>query len=182
MSMSWVTTTSINKVIASFVRAEKDWRLLQLLIEVTNHWLYFFLFLNNLFIETAFITPCILGNNNEIKLTILLNISTIGILFINYSMTHCVCKKLYISLIKLLKPKPITKFDGKVAPNITYVIYFTFSVQNHKDTVASFLITKLSQHSIIFKTLWMEKHGVILDISYDKLIFCPGHCTYYKAP
>ena len=41
--------------------------------------------------------------------------------------------------------------------------------------LAPFLVMKLGQHPLILGKLWMQKHNVILDISYDKLAFWPGH-------
>ena len=37
---------------------------------------------------------------------------------------------------------------------------------------------KLGQHPLIFGKPWMRKHGVILDMSCNKLIFWPGHCQH----
>ncbi|MCJ1267742.1 hypothetical protein MMC22_007628, partial [Lobaria immixta] len=34
------------------------------------------------------------------------------------------------------------------------------------------------QHLLILGKLWMQKHGVILDMSCDKLAFWPGHCQH----
>ena len=43
------------------------------------------------------------------------------------------------------------------------------------------LVTLLGQHSIILEKPWMRKHGVILDMSCDKLTFWPGHCQHLGA-
>ena len=43
------------------------------------------------------------------------------------------------------------------------------------------LVTKLGQHSIILGKPWMKKHGVILDMSCDKLMFWSSHCQHVSA-
>ena len=44
------------------------------------------------------------------------------------------------------------------------------------------LITKLGQHPIIFGKLWIKKHGVVLDMRNDQLIFWPKHCQHFTTP
>ena len=119
-----------------------------------------------------------LGKINKIKTTSLLDIGAIGIAFIDLAMARYVCDVLQISFIQLAKLKPIKRFDGKLAPLITHAIYPTLTVQGHTKLLAFFLITKLGQHLLILGKPWMQKHGVILDMSCDKLIFWPGHCQY----
>lgn len=91
--------------------------------------------------------------------------------FINFLMACTVCDVLNIESIKLSKPKLIKAFDSQSALNITYAIYFIFTVQEYWKTVASMLITKLNQYLIIFGKLWIKKHGVILNMSCNALIF-----------
>ena len=127
--------------------------------------------LRNLFTDEALVVACSLGRMNEIKTTPLLDIRAISIAFIDLAMARHVCEVLQISFIQLAKPKPIKGFNGKPVPPITYTIYLTLTVQGHTKLLASFLITKLGQHPLIFGKPWIRKHGVILDMSYDKLIF-----------
>ena len=121
---------------------------------------------------------CSLGRMNEIKTTSLLDTGATSIAFIDLAIARHVCDVLQISFIQLAKPKPIRGFDGKPAPPITHVIYLTLIVQGHTKLLALFLIMKLGQHSLILGKPWMQKHGVILDISCDKLTFWPGHCQH----
>ena len=121
---------------------------------------------------------CSLGKINEIKTTSLLDTGAIDIAFIDLAMARHMCDVLKISFIQLAKPKPIKGFDGKPAPSITYAIYPTLTVQSHTKLLVLFLITKLGQHPLIFDKLWIRKHGVILDMSCDKLIFWPRHCQH----
>ena len=132
----------------------------------------------NLFTDEAFVVAYSLGRMNEIKTTSLLDMGATGIAFIDLAMARHVCDVLKISFIQLAKPKPIKEFDSKSAPSITHAIYPTLTVQGHTKLLAPFLITKLGQHPLIFGKPWMRKHGVILDMSCDKLAFWPGHCQH----
>ena len=52
------------------------------------------------------------------------------------------------------------------------------TMQDHKESTIPMLITKLDQHLIILEKLWIKKHGVILDMKNDQLIFWPGYCQH----
>ena len=125
----------------------------------------------DLFTDEALVVICSLGKINEIKTTSLLDIRAIGIAFINLAIARHVCEVLQISFIQLAKPKLIRGFNGKPAPLITHAIYPTLTMQGYIKLLALFLITKLGQYPLIFGKLWMQKHGVILDMIYDKLTF-----------
>ena len=98
------------------------------------------------------------------------------------AMARNVCKVLKFSFVRLAKPKPIRGFDGRPAPDITHAVYPTLTVQGHTESLAPLLITKLGQHPLILGKPWMQKHGVILDMSCEKLAFWPGHCQHPGAP
>ena len=121
---------------------------------------------------------CSLGRMNEIKTTSLLDTGATSIAFIDLAIARHVCDVLQISFIQLAKPKPIRGFDDKPAPPITYAIYPTLTVQGHTKLLAPFLIMKLGQHPLILGKPWIQKYGVILDMSCDKLTFWPGHCQH----
>ena len=132
----------------------------------------------NLFTDEALVVACSLGRMNEIKTTFLLDTGATSIAFIDLTMARHVCDILQISFIQLAKPKLIRGFDGKPASPITQAIYPTLTVQGHTKLLVPFLITKLGQYPLILGKPWMRKHSIILDISCDKLIFCPGHCQH----
>ena len=135
----------------------------------------------DLFTDEALITPCTLGNNSEISSHSLLNTDATGVAFIDKTITRHVCDVLKISFFPLAKPKLLKGFDGKPAKPITHAIYLTLTVQSHSELLASMLVTSLGQHPIILRKPWMQKHGVILDMSCDKLTFWPGHCQHSGA-
>ena len=93
-------------------------------------------------------------------------------------MARHVCNVLKIFFLLLAKPKPLKSFNGKPARPITHAIYPTLTVQGHSELLAPMLVTSLGQHPIILGKPWMRKHGVILDMSCDKLTFWPGHCQH----
>ena len=92
-----------------------------------------------------------LGNNNEIKITALLDTGATEYSFIDSSIARCVCEKLQIKSIKLSKPKAIRDFNAQQAFDITHAIYPTITVQDHRKPIIPMLITKLDQHPIILK-------------------------------
>ena len=132
--------------------------------------------LGNLFTNEALVVACSLDRMNKIKTTSLLDTGATGITFINLAIARYVCDVLQILFIQLAKPKSIREFNGKLAPSITYAIYPTLTMQGHTKLVVPFLITKLGQHLLILGKPWMPKHGVILNMSCDKLTFWFGHC------
>ena len=132
------------------------------------------------FAEQALLATCTLGKNSEIKTTALLDTGATGYSFVDPSMVRRICDELLIEPIRLSKPKAIRGFDGKRAPDVTHAIYPTMTVQNHSKLTTPMLITKLGQHSIILGKPWMKKHGVILDMRNDQLIFWPEHCQHTK--
>ena len=132
----------------------------------------------DLFTDEALVTPCTLGNNSEILSHSLLDTGATGVAFIDETMGRHVCNVLKISFLPLAKPKPLKGFDGKPARSITHAIYSTLTVQRHSKLLAPMFITLLGQHPIILRKPWMRKHGVILNMSCDKLTFWPGHCQH----
>ena len=135
----------------------------------------------DLFTDEALVIPCTLGNSSKISTHSLLDTGATGVAFIDEAMARHVCNVLKISILPLTKPKPLKGFDGKPARPITHAIYPTLTVKGHSELLASMLITSLGQHPIILGKPWMRKHGVILDMSCDKLTFWPGHCQHSGA-
>ena len=121
---------------------------------------------------------CNLENRGEIQTRTLLDTDAIGIAFVDKKMVRYICKVLQILFMKLAKPKLIKGFDSRPAKPITHAIYPTLTVQGHTKMLALLLVTQLGQHLIILSKSWICRHNVILDMSYDKLAFWPGHCEH----
>ena len=116
-----------------------------------------------------------LDSRAQIETRSLLDTGATGIAFIDKAIARHVCNVLKILFLPLAKPKPLKGFDEKPARPITHAIYPTLTVQDHFKLPASMLVTSLGQHPIILGKPWMQKHGVILDMSCDKLTFWLGH-------
>ena len=133
------------------------------------------------FAEEALVTSCTLGNNEEIKITALLDTGATGHSFVNPAMACRVCDDLAIEPIRLSKSKAICGFDGKQAPSVTHAIYPMMTVKDHRETTTPMLITKLGQHQIILEKPWIKKHDAILDMRDNRLSFWPGHYQHDVA-
>ena len=83
--------------------------------------------------------------------------------------------------VPLLKPKSLTGFDGRHAPPIIHAIYLKLTIGLHSELTAFLLITDLGSHPIILGKSWMNRHGVILDMAYDKLIFKSFRCSHHGS-
>ena len=61
------------------------------------------------------------------------------------------------------------------------MINSSFIVQSHIKSLYFMLITKLNNYSIIIDKSWMNKHEIILNIMYDKLIFVSDRCFHWET-
>ena len=125
----------------------------------------------DLFCKSPLIIQCTLGN--KIKAITLVNTYATGFGFIDEKFAVIICEKLEIQPQRLTKSKPIQGFDGRAARPIIHAIYPMLSMQNHTKSLALLLIRKLGQHSMILGRPWMKKHGVLLDMTHDSIIFSP---------
>ena len=112
----------------------------------------------------------------------LINIDITEYTFIDKIKAQIVYDNLNIELIFLFKSRSIKSFDNKLIRQlITHMINSLFIVQSHIKSLCSILITKLSNYSIIIDKSWMNKHEIILNIMYDKLIFVSDRCFYWET-
>ena len=102
------------------------------------------LLLDNLFIDKALLVPCKLGNKGKIETRFLLDTDVTSIGFIDKKMARRVCHVLQILFFSLAKPKPLKKFNGKLAKPITHAIYPTLIIQGHFKLLAPIFVTLLS--------------------------------------
>lgn len=97
---------------------------------------------------------------------------------INRKLVPEICEKLQIQPILLPKPKPIRGYDGRLADKpIIDMILPKLIVHGHEEATCPILIADL-QHDMILGKPWMNKHGVLLDMMVDKLLFVPGRCNH----
>ena len=134
----------------------------------------------DLFIKRSLIIFCTLSfNDNKHKLEALIDTNAIDYAFINKEIAQLVCNMLNMKFISLLKSKSLIEFDDRHVSSIIYVIYFKLTINLHFELIISLLIIDLNNHSIILEKSWMNKHEIILNMIYDKLIFKSFKCNHH---
>ena len=118
-------------------------------------------------------------DDNQHKLKTLIDIDVIEYAFINREITQLVCNMLSMKSVSLLKSKSLIEFDDRYVSLITHVIYFKLTINLHFELTILMLIIDLNNHSIILNKSWMNKHEVILNMTYDKLIFKSFKCNHH---
>ena len=135
----------------------------------------FFTHYDNLFdsfIKRSLIINCTLSfNDNEHKLETLIDIDATDYTFIDREIAQLVYNMLNMKSISLLKSKSFIEFDDRQISSIIYIIYFKLTIELHFELIVFLFIIDLNNHSIILKKSWMNKHEIILNKTYDKLIF-----------
>ena len=132
------------------------------------------------FIKRSLIINCTLSfNDNKHKLEALINIDAIDYAFIDREIAQLVCNMLNMKFVSLLKSKSLIEFDDRHVSSIIHVIYFKLTIDLHFELIVSLLIIDLNNHSIILEKSWMNKHEVILNMTYDKLIFKSFRCNHH---
>ena len=97
---------------------------------------------------------------------------------INKAIVPKIYEKLGIQPIPLSTPKPLRGYNDKLSKKpITHFILPALIVNGHRESTCPMLIAPL-QHDMILGKPWMNKHGVLLDMLRDKLLFVPGRCTH----
>lgn len=98
---------------------------------------------------------------------------------INEAIVPKVCAQLQIEPLPLSVPKPLRGYDGKLSEKpITHCLLPNMSVGGHKEGTCPMLIAPLGNHDVILGKPWMNKHGVLLDMLRDKVLFVPGRCNH----
>ena len=110
------------------------------------------------FASEPLVTPCTLFNNNKRNtVKALVDTDATEYAFIDEMTAHIICENLEISLIPLLKLKPVKGFDEHLAKRpITHAIYLSLTVQDHSELTTLMLITPLRQHLIILGKPWLN--------------------------
>ena len=111
----------------------------------------------------------------------MINISAHDYAFIDFIVTHSLCKLFLISSILLIKSKLIWKFNEKHSTSITHQIMIGLWVTDHFKLFCLLLIIMLSQHDLILKKIWMNCHRVLLNISVNELHFLLRRCDHSEV-
>ena len=132
------------------------------------------------FVKKSLIISCILFfDSNQHKLKTLIDIDTTRYAFIDRQIAQFVCDILHMKFVSLLKSRFFIEFDDRHVSLIIHVIYFKLTIKLHFELIVFLLIIDLSNHSIILKKSWINKHEIILNMTYDKLIFKFFKCNHH---
>jgi len=103
----------------------------------------------------SFTVDVILSSLEKIfRFFVLINTKVIDMTFIDESLMSELCERFNIQLILLLKSKLIQLYDEiSDRKSITYALYTSIMIQEHKNEIMSLLITHLNQHKIIIENL-----------------------------
>ncbi len=81
------------------------------------------------------------------------------------------CECFDIQSISLSKSKLIQSYDEiSDQKSITYALYTSIMIQEHKNEMMSLLITHLEQHKIIIENLWLKRNQILVNSANDWLI------------
>ena len=106
------------------------------------------------FARSPFVHDCTLFSlSRQLHVKALLNIDAIDYSFIDEDIARIVCDKFDIEPVALQKPRPLKGFNGRMAEPITHAIYLSLTLQNHTESLAPMLITKLGNHQLILGKL-----------------------------
>ena len=106
----------------------------------------------NVWVQKPLLTDSIIISDSfNLYLKFLIDISIIGYFFIDKRLADQMYEKLQIVCVKLNWLKSIEEYDDQVALKfIIYVIYFTLTVEGHKElTVSMFIICFGHQDAIL---------------------------------
>ena len=132
------------------------------------------------FIKQFLIINCTLSfNDNRHRLKTLIDIDATDYAFIDREIAQLVCNMLNMKSVSLLKSKFLIEFDNHHVSSIIHVIYFKLTIELHFELIVFLLIIDFDNHSIILEKSWMNKHEVILNMIYDKLIFKSFKCNHH---
>ncbi len=91
--------------------------------------------------------------------------------FIDESLMSELCERFDIQSILLSKSKLIWLYDEiSDWKLITYALYISIMIQEHKNEMMSLLITHLDQHKIIIENLWLKRNQILINSANDWLI------------
>ena len=120
----------------------------------------------------SFIVNIILNSLKKIfQFFILINIEVTDMMFIDDSLISELCECFDIQSISLFKSKLIHSYDEILDWKfITYALYISVTIQEHKNEMMFLIITHLNQHKIIIDNLWLKRNQILIDSANDQLI------------
>ena len=118
----------------------------------------------------------------EITFIDLMNIDCIVYTMIDETLIEIICGQFQIAFIFLFVFQSFRDYNEQIAfKSIIHVIYFTFKINEYVEQICSMLIVSLNNHRIIIDKPWMNKHEVILNMLYDRIMFKSNRCKHLEA-
>lgn len=118
------------------------------------------------------------GRNYVLKDTLVDSGCTGAYTVISEALVPAICERLQVEPVPLSVPKPLRGYDGQLSKkSITHCILPGLDVNGHREGTCPILIAPLG-HDMILGKPWMNKHGVLLDMLKDKVLFVPGRCCH----
>ena len=112
----------------------------------------------------------------------LMNTDCIVYTMIDETLIETICEQLQIALISLFASRSLRGYNEQIVLKpIIHVIYFIFKVNEYAEQICSMLIVPLNNHRIIIDKSWMNRHEVIVNILYDRIVFKSNRCKHLEA-
>ena len=111
-----------------------------------------------------------------------MNTDCIVYTMIDEALIKTICEQLQIAFIFLFASRSLRNYNGQIAfKSIIHVIYLTLKINEHAEQICFMLIVSLNNHRIIIDKSWMNRHEIILNMLYDRIVFKSNCCKYFEA-
>ena len=118
----------------------------------------------------------------EIILIDLMNTDCTVYTVIDEALIKIICEQFQIVFISLFVFRSLRDYNGQIAlKSITYVIYFILKINEHAEQICFMLIVSLNNHRIIINKSWMNRHEIILNMLYNRIVFKSNRCKHLGA-
>jgi hypothetical protein len=131
--------------------------------------------------DEPFAELCTIGKN-QLKFYGLIDTGATGGNFVDKQTAQLICEREGIEALPLSQPKAVKGYNGQPGPSITHAIFPRLCVKDHTEDLCPFLITQLGNRPLILGKAWMKKHGAVLDLSTESLMFYKDFCDHKGAP
>ena len=111
-----------------------------------------------------------------------MNTDCTAYIVIDETLIETICEQLQIAFILFSAFRSLRDYNGQIALKpIIHVIYLTLKVNEYAKQTCSMLIVSLNNHRIIINKSWMNRHKVILNMLYDRIMFKSNRCKHLEA-
>ena len=140
----------------------------------------------DLFERTTLTIICQLLTSDEIFEKIILidlmNTDCTVYTVIDETLIKIICEQLQIAFILLFTFRSLRDYNEQIASkSITHVIYSTLKINGHEKQTCFMSIVSLNNHRIIIDKSWINKHEIILNMLYDRIVFKSNRCKHFEA-